>query len=324
MVVAGPGVVLKGPRVVLRRGTAEDAPALVDIRCEPEVRRWWLAPPPIDQVVRELLGEEDDVSFVIVVDGEVVGLVQYAEETDPDYRHASMDIFLSARVHGRGLGTEAVAVTAAYLIDVLGHHRITIDPALANASAIRAYAKAGFRPVGVMRRYERDEDGAWHDSLLMDLLADELIRDDADGSPGSGSTLRAVRSSVPPRVLDAPRPCPPHDERDPTVKPLNRPDESTTFMDGSVRVSANLGNAIVGYGVYKPGWRWSQHVGPLTGQSSQHHCGYVVSGRFGVRSHSGTEVEVGSGEAFAAGGGHDAWVIGDEPCVALDWWPIGD
>jgi aminoglycoside 6'-N-acetyltransferase len=100
----------------------------------------------------------------------VIGLVQYGEETEPDYRHASIDVFLSASVHGRGLGSEVVAVLAAYLVDECGHHRITIDPATGNAAAIRAYTK-GFRPVGVMRRYERDGEGSWRDGLLMDLLA---------------------------------------------------------------------------------------------------------------------------------------------------------
>jgi aminoglycoside 6'-N-acetyltransferase len=174
--MAKPEVVLRGPRVLLRPGVAADGPVLFGIRCEPQVLRWWRSPPPVEQLTRELLGEDDDVQFVIVVDGETVGGVQYGEETEPDYRHASIDIFLSARVHGRGLGTEAVAVTAEYLIDVRGHHRITIDPAAANAAAIRAYAKAGFRPVGLMRSYERDAGGEWHDGLLMDLLAGELVR----------------------------------------------------------------------------------------------------------------------------------------------------
>ena len=55
-------------------------------------------------------------------------------------------------------------------------HRLTIDPAAHNAAAIRAYEKVGFRPVGVMRQYEREpeEGGSWYDGLLMDLLADEL------------------------------------------------------------------------------------------------------------------------------------------------------
>jgi aminoglycoside 6'-N-acetyltransferase len=56
-----------------------------------------------------------------------------------------------------------------------GHHRFTIDPAIANGRAIAAYAKLGFRPVGTMRSYERGNDGSWHDSLLMDLLGDELV-----------------------------------------------------------------------------------------------------------------------------------------------------
>ena len=57
----------------------------------------------------------------------------------------------------------------------LGHHRLVIDPAADNAAAIRCYSKVGFRPVGVMRKYERGVDGTWHDGLLMDLLAHELI-----------------------------------------------------------------------------------------------------------------------------------------------------
>lgn len=55
-----------------------------------------------------------------------------------------------------------------------GHPRITIDPAVANERAIRAYERIGFRQVGVMRSYERGADGTWHDGLPMDLLAGEL------------------------------------------------------------------------------------------------------------------------------------------------------
>ena len=179
LAVGAPTSVLHGPRVLIRPGTDADASVLFAIRAEPEVARWWRTPEPVDQIARELQGAddaEDSTQFVVEVDGALVGLVQYGEETEPDYRHASIDIFLSARVHGRGLGTETVAVLAAYLIDERGHHRITIDPAADNAVAIRAYAKVGFRPVGVMRRYERDEAGVWRDGLLMDLLAEELVR----------------------------------------------------------------------------------------------------------------------------------------------------
>lgn len=63
---------------------------------------------------------------------------------------------------------------ARYLVEEVGHHRLTIDPAADNAAAIRCYSKVGFRPVGVLRKYERGVDGDWHDGLLMDLLAEEL------------------------------------------------------------------------------------------------------------------------------------------------------
>jgi aminoglycoside 6'-N-acetyltransferase len=81
---------------------------------------------------------------------------------------------LVASAQGRGLGPEAVRTVARWLFETRGHHRITIDPSAANARAIQAYAKVGFRPVGVMRRYERGPDGTWHDGLLMDLLAGDL------------------------------------------------------------------------------------------------------------------------------------------------------
>lgn len=72
------------------------------------------------------------------------------------------------------MGSEAVRRIVRLLIDERGHHRVIIDPASANAAAIRAYEKVGFRRVGIMRRAERDSEGAgWHDSLMMDLLAGE-------------------------------------------------------------------------------------------------------------------------------------------------------
>ncbi|MFE6856342.1 GNAT family N-acetyltransferase, partial [Streptomyces sp. NPDC057674] len=67
-----------------------------------------------------------------------------------------------------------VRALARHLVHELGFHRLVIDPAADNAPAIRCYTKVGFRPVGVMRQYERGADGSWHDGLLMDLLAEEL------------------------------------------------------------------------------------------------------------------------------------------------------
>jgi aminoglycoside 6'-N-acetyltransferase len=67
-----------------------------------------------------------------------------------------------------------VRTLARWLIDERGHHRLTIDPALANEPAIRAYEAVGFKPVGVLRKYWRDPDGVWQDGLLLDLLSEEL------------------------------------------------------------------------------------------------------------------------------------------------------
>ena len=151
--------------------TEADAPELVRILRLPEVARWWDEPEP----GFPLTDDPDATRLVIEVDGAVAGMIQFAEELTPKYRHASIDLFLDPVVHNRGIGTAAVRQLARMLISERGHHRITIDPAAANAAAIRAYAKAGFRPVGVMRRYERDTGGmGWHDGLLMELLADEL------------------------------------------------------------------------------------------------------------------------------------------------------
>src|SRR5947209_7067393 len=167
---------LVGPRVALRPGVPADAERLHAIRSEAEVVRWWREPDPVERIAAELAGTASEVVLVVEVDGEVAGAIQYYDETEPDYRHASIDIYLGRRYQRRGLGPEAIRLLATYLVDELGHHRLTIDPALDNSAAIRAYERVGFRPVGVMRRYERGADGSWHDGLLMDLLAEDLVR----------------------------------------------------------------------------------------------------------------------------------------------------
>lgn len=159
---------LSGERVTLRPIEPGDEAELLRIHRAPEVRRWW------DEPGAGFPWHDDPgcTRLTIVLGGEVIGLVQYEEELTPKYRHAAMDLFLDPAHHGRGLGTETVRLLAHHLIEDRGHHRITIDPALANAAAIRAYEKAGFRRVGVMRAYERDCDGrGWHDGLLMELVA---------------------------------------------------------------------------------------------------------------------------------------------------------
>ena len=171
---ANPTEMLHGERVRLRLLRAEDGDRLEAILREPEVVRWWGGGDGDAARVRdELLSDADSVAYAIEVGGVVVGAIQYYEEDDPDYRHAAIDVFLATESQGHGLGSEAVRVLARHLVADRGHHRLTIDPAAHNERAIRAYERVGFRPVGVLRRYERGPDG-WHDGLLMDLLADEL------------------------------------------------------------------------------------------------------------------------------------------------------
>lgn len=171
-------MILRGPRVVLRNATIDDVERLSAIRREPEIERRWgvLEDGEIEEFVT------DEKTFVIEVDAEVIGAVQYDEEHDPMYRSASIDVYVTTPRHGRGLGSEAVRVLARFLIEERGHHRLTIDPAADNAAAIRAYEKVGFRPVGVMRSYERGPDGTFHDGLLMEMLAEEFI-DEGDRRP---------------------------------------------------------------------------------------------------------------------------------------------
>jgi aminoglycoside 6'-N-acetyltransferase len=166
-------VELKGDRVVLRPLGVDDVPVLVEIQAQPSVERWWGRPDEED-LRTQAEGKSEETSFAITVDGAVAGLIQYAEENEPMYRHAGIDLFLSEEFQGRGLGTDAVRTLARHLVHHRGHHRLTIDPSADNQAAIRTYEKVGFKPVGLMRQYERSPEGGWRDGLLMDLLADEL------------------------------------------------------------------------------------------------------------------------------------------------------
>ncbi len=155
--------------MIVRPLAVGDEAELRRIHETPEVVRWW--DEPEDDFPWE---EPESVRLTIEVDGAVAGLIQFGEELEPKYRHASIDLFLDPALHGRGLGTEAVRRVVRHLVEERGHHRITIDPATANVGAIRAYERAGFTPVGVMRRYERDVGGGgWHDGLLMELVVDD-------------------------------------------------------------------------------------------------------------------------------------------------------
>lgn len=164
---------LRGKQVVLRPLALDDVERVAEIQAEPGVARWWGTPEETD-LRRKADGVTDERALAIETDGELVGLIEYHEENEPDFCHAGIDLFLAEHVHGRGLGTDAVRTLARFLIEERGHHRLTIDPAADNAVGIRVYEKVGFRPVGVMREYWRSPDGTWTDGLLMDLLAREF------------------------------------------------------------------------------------------------------------------------------------------------------
>jgi RimJ/RimL family protein N-acetyltransferase len=154
--------------IVLRPLRQDDEPRLRQILAQPEVARWWDEPEP----GFPWRDEPEATRLAIEHDGALVGMAQFNEELTPKYRHASIDLFLDPAVHGRGIGTEVVRRLVQLLVSERGHHRVTIDPALENRAAIRAYEKAGFHAVGVMRDYERDSGGdGWHEGLLMELIA---------------------------------------------------------------------------------------------------------------------------------------------------------
>ena len=166
---------LRGDSVVLRPLRATDEPVIVAIITAPETAEWWPGY-DADRVRHEYFADPDDdlTAYAIVRDGAVVGLIQSYEESDPEYRHAGIDVTLAPDATDAGLGTDAVRTLARHLFETDGHHRLVIDPAAHNARAIRCYEKVGFRPVGVLRQYEADGRGGWRDGLLMDLLRSEL------------------------------------------------------------------------------------------------------------------------------------------------------
>jgi hypothetical protein len=103
-------------------------------------------------------------------------------------------------------------------------------------------------------------------------------------------------------------------------KPLDQPDETRPIEKGKVEV-VQLGGASVMRTTFEPGWRWSDCVKPIVGGDSCQvdHFGYCVSGRLHVRMNDGEESEVGPGDAMRIPPGHDAWVVGDEPYVGVDF-----
>lgn len=142
----------------LRPPGHDDAGAVEALLAEPEVRRWWAD------------GDYDrDHGWVVEVGGRFAGWVQYTEEAYEWYPSVGLDIALTTAVHGQGYGRRALRLAIGHFV-AKGHHRFTIDPDVRNERAIRSYAAVGFKPVGVLRSYERNPAGGWNDGLLMDLI----------------------------------------------------------------------------------------------------------------------------------------------------------
>ena len=110
------------------------------------------------------------------------------------------------------------------------------------------------------------------------------------------------------------------------VKRIDAPDETRPFVDKGHADVVEVGGHTVGHGVFEPGWRWSEHVKPIaqTDSCQVSHLCYCESGRMHVVMDDGSEGEVGPGDVVAIPPGHDAWTVGDEPCVLLDFGEFGE
>jgi quercetin dioxygenase-like cupin family protein len=105
-------------------------------------------------------------------------------------------------------------------------------------------------------------------------------------------------------------------------KSLDAPDETRNFEAGKGKLQlVNTDTGAVGRATFEPGWRWSEHVKPIAGTDSCQapHLGYFISGRMHVVMDDGEETDFGPGDFSVIPPGHDAWIVGDEPCVVIDW-----
>jgi hypothetical protein len=104
-------------------------------------------------------------------------------------------------------------------------------------------------------------------------------------------------------------------------KTFSTPDETRDFPKGRAEI-LNVGGAAIGRLVFQPGWRWSNDVKPIAGTASCEapHFQYHLSGKLAIRMDDGQEFTAGPGDITSLPSGHDAWVVGDEPVVTIDWY----
>ncbi len=103
-------------------------------------------------------------------------------------------------------------------------------------------------------------------------------------------------------------------------KSLDSPDETRTFEKGKIEL-ANLGDTTIGRVTLEPGWSWDKCVKPIvkTDSCQAPHTQYIISGRIKVVMDDGTEEEFGPGDAAVIPPGHNAWAVGNEPVVGIDF-----
>ena len=104
-------------------------------------------------------------------------------------------------------------------------------------------------------------------------------------------------------------------------KSFTRPDETRSFEHGIVEL-VTIGDSEIGRLTLQPGWRWSDHVKPIAGTElcEAPHFQYHLQGTLRIQMADGTELDAVAGDVTALPQGHDAWVVGDEPVVVVDWW----
>lgn len=105
---------------------------------------------------------------------------------------------------------------------------------------------------------------------------------------------------------------------------LGNPEEIREFPKGKIEL-VTIGNVTCGKLTFQPGWKWSESVKPIakTDSCQAFHTSYHISGRLHVRMNDGTEMEYGPGDVAVIPPGHDAWVVGNEPVIAIDFTGMG-
>jgi hypothetical protein len=108
-------------------------------------------------------------------------------------------------------------------------------------------------------------------------------------------------------------------------KTLNKPDETRNFPKGKLEV-VTIGETTIGRAEFQPGWKWSECMKSIAGTESCQaaHLGYCISGRMAILTDDGQQIEFGPGDAMWIPPGHDAWIVGNDPCVLVDFTGFAD